>query len=83
MDSAGAIDALPLSGQDNISEITIEGRAPARGNEAALTASTRFISPGYMRTMGMTLLSGRMLDQRDALGKPDGVVINELAAQRF
>jgi len=83
VDSAGAIDALPLSGQDNISEITIEGKAPARSTEAALTASTRFISPGYMRTMGMTLLSGRMLDQRDALGKPDGVVINELASQRF
>jgi putative ABC transport system permease protein len=43
----------------------------------------RVVSGDYFRAIGMTLLRGRWLDERDVFGAPYVAVINETLAQRF
>ena len=44
--------------------------------------SMRHVSPGYFRTLGVKLLRGRLLDDRDGSTAPPVVVVNEAAANR-
>jgi predicted permease len=41
------------------------------------------VSPGYFETVGMTLLEGRALDERDREGGTPSIVINERLRERF
>jgi putative ABC transport system permease protein len=43
----------------------------------------RSISPGYLATVGIPLMRGRWLDDRDRLGQPKVTLINESAARRI
>lgn len=45
--------------------------------------SMRHVSPGYFRTLGVKLIRGRLLDDRDGSSAPPVVVINETAANRL
>jgi predicted permease len=44
--------------------------------------SMRHVSPAYFRTLGVRLIGGRLLDDRDQPTAPPVVVINEAAAKR-
>jgi putative ABC transport system permease protein len=41
------------------------------------------VVPGYFETLGIPLLRGRALDERDVAGAPKAVVINEVMAEKF
>jgi putative ABC transport system permease protein len=43
----------------------------------------RFVTPGYLETMGVPLLAGRGLSDGDAAGAPPVGVINRAAAERY
>ncbi len=43
----------------------------------------RFITPGYLRTLGVPLLSGRALEEGDDADAPFVAVINRAAAERY
>jgi predicted permease len=45
--------------------------------------SMRHVSPAYFRTLGVTLIRGRLLDDRDGATAPPVVVINAAAATRL
>jgi predicted permease len=45
--------------------------------------STRFVSPGYFATVGLPLLRGRLLSDRDGVDAPTVAVINTAAAKRY
>jgi putative ABC transport system permease protein len=45
--------------------------------------STRFVSPGYFTTVGLPLLRGRLLTDRDGADVPAVAVINTAAAKRY
>src|SRR5207244_9014688 len=82
--SAAAVSALPMYpvGIDFALPFTIEGEAPpANGEEPR--ADIRIASPGYFETMKMALLRGRVIDERDRLGAPGAMVINETMARRY
>ena len=80
--SAGAINFLPLTGFWGTSTFTIEGRPmPAPGEEPEV--DNRIVTENYFRTMGMRLLKGREFTERDSGNAPHVVVINETAARRF
>ena len=77
--SVGIVSPLPLTGRSN-GAFTIEGADLAQA-EVQLS-EVAFASPGYFRTMGIELLRGRVLDDRDAESAPRVVVISESLAKR-
>jgi predicted permease len=81
VESASAINHLPLAGDTWGAPLTIEGRPlPPPGQEDS--ATFRVSRPGYFRTMGARLLAGRDFTERDTPDAPGVVVINETLARR-
>ena len=80
--SAGAINFLPLTGFWGTSTFTIEGQPiPAPGDEPE--ADNRVVTENYFKTMGMRLLKGRTFTEQDGVKAPHVAVLNETAARRF
>jgi len=80
--SAGAVYPLPLSGAEEGMGFGIEGRADPSPGER-FTGGPRWVSPDYFNTMGIALLKGRELSERDGIDSPRVVVINETMAARY
>ena len=80
--SAGAVRMLPLIRTIGDWSITIEGRPLASPNENP-NADYQSATPGYFRTMGTTLLRGRLLTNADREDAPLVVVINDTMAERY
>lgn len=78
--SAGTALALPFSGSAVTLNYSIEGQ-PATVDDDA-TIEFQAVSPGYFRTMGIPLISGRVLSEYDDADAPPVVVINEVMARR-
>jgi putative ABC transport system permease protein len=66
-------------GPNNIS-IQLEGHPPREG-ELAPQVDPRAISPDYFRTIGTTLVKGRMFTDADDEKAPQVVIVNESAAR--
>lgn len=82
VESAGAVDDLPLSGNSSNWPIAIEGR-PAEALAEQPEVDTVMVSPGYFRTMRVPLLRGRAFKETDRLGTRPVIVISEAMAKRF
>jgi predicted permease len=92
VDSAAAVNQLPLIGEDWVSELE-DPDQPAHSVETAALANSRFATPDYFKTMGIPLKQGRFLDESDrvftdAERNPDAserrrlhAVVSERAAQ--
>ena len=79
--SAGLTDVLPLGQQNDREYFTIENRPLPPGRE--LVADFRRISPGYLNTMGIALLKGRLLSDRDVREAPPVILIDETLAHQY
>lgn len=80
--SVGAISRLPLTGNENMNYIAVDGVPPVpRGQEPL--AEDRVVSPGYFEAMGVTFVSGRDFDATDTLNKPSVAIVNETLARKF
>jgi len=80
--SAGAISSLPLSGNEWMEYLAVEGAPPApRGKEPL--AEDHAITPRYFETMGVSLISGRNFDATDVAGKPLVAIVNETLARQL
>ena len=80
--AAGATTNIPLSSFTAYDAVfAVEGVPPANPADVPIT-SHRLVSPGYLETLGVTLLEGRLLDRRDhADSQPVAVIGEELARQ--
>jgi len=81
LQSAGLSDVLPLGQQNDREYFTIEKRPLPAGQE--LVADFRRISPLYLRTMGIPLLRGRPLSDRDSHEAPPVILIDETLAHQY
>jgi len=79
--SAGLTDILPLGQQNDREYFTIENRPLPAGQE--LVADFRRVSPRYLNTMGIGLLTGRMLSDRDVRDAPPVILIDETLAHQY
>jgi predicted permease len=81
VESAGATQWLPLRAPAHNWGIGIEGKPEL----AETTTLFRMVTPGYLRTMGVELASGRaLLDTDRVSGVEEGVVvINEALARQY
>ena len=83
VDSAAVIDDLPMGDGGSHQPVSIEGQ-PVVPMADQPVVDVRLISPGYLRTMRVPLLSGRDLTDSDvAIGRTPAVIISESMAKRF
>src|SRR3989441_1079219 len=82
VESAGTIDALPISGDGSTQPVTIEGQPIVPMSEQPEVAVRR-ITPGYLRTMRIPLLRGREFNEGDTLDRPAVVLISKSMAEHF
>ena len=80
--SAASATNLPVGGWNQGRAFTIEGRAPKSPGEIQ-GAGYLSVSPGYFRTIGLTLRRGREFTSQDRHGAPDVMIISESMARRF
>ena len=81
--SAAVTNWIPLVLQGDSITFGVEGRpdpAPSQGKRPAVV--TRAVHPHYFRTMGIRLLQGRALDERDRADTPNVAVISETMARK-
>jgi len=79
--SAAISTYAPLSGRDTGALVRIRGYQPQSSEDATL--HTNQVSEGYFELLGISLIRGRLLTERDAEGAVKVVVINESAARHF
>jgi len=82
VESAGAIDSLPLDGGGSSEPIVIEGR-PAGAMSEQPEVGVRLVSPGYFSALRLHLLRGRTFNDSDAAGGQPVIVISASMARRF
>jgi putative ABC transport system permease protein len=80
--SVGAASFLPVSGAGSIIHFNIEDRPPKSPHEYVM-ANYRVVSPAYLKTLGIPLLNGRLMNESDREGTPPVVVINTTMARTF
>jgi putative ABC transport system permease protein len=73
----GAVDWVPLGGTNNFNDFRFE-ESPAQQS-----AGTVIVTPGYHDAMGIQLIQGRGIEERDVRAGPGVVVINSTMARRF
>jgi len=81
VDSAAAIDDLPLNGGSN-QPIMADGRPVVPMSEQP-EVSVRIVTPGYFRTMRIPVLEGRDLGAGDTADSGAVVVISKSMAKQF
>jgi predicted permease len=80
--AAGAVNALPLSGADFSGTTTIDSHAvPA--DAVTPEVDLRVVTPGYFKAMGIALISGRTVDERDTDHTPPVAVVDETLAKTY
>jgi putative ABC transport system permease protein len=72
---------LPFQSSGNTRFFAVEGRQQRPGDvpDALFRAGTG----DYLRTLGVTPIEGRLIDDRDGVDAPLAVVVNETLVQRF
>jgi putative ABC transport system permease protein len=76
--AAAATTQLPLSGDEDVWGVRFESGAATEDPDGYRYA----VSPGYFEAMGIRLVSGRLLNDRDVADAPPAAVINESFARR-
>jgi predicted permease len=80
--SAGAINHLPLAGDEWGWPFSVEGQPTPRPGERPV-ATYRVVLPGYFRTMGLRLLAGRDVTPADDRTAPGVVIVSDGLARRY
>jgi putative ABC transport system permease protein len=80
--AAAIASKLPFSGQSSLGAVAAEGAANT-ASSSDVPAYFNRVSAGYFQAMGIRLLRGRDISDRDGPSTPSVAVINEAMAQRL
>ena len=80
--SVGGVSFLPVSGTGSALHFNIQGRPP-RSPQEYLISNYRVVSAGYFKALGVKLLAGRWLEDRDREQAPDVALINSSFAKTY
>ncbi len=80
--SAGVTDVLPFTGNNRSGsysspDIVVPAGAPAPHGQQ------RVVDPGYFRTLGLTLIKGRLFTEADVMTTQRVVVVDRLLAEKY
>src|SRR5277367_1596057 len=81
--SVGSGDVATLTGDDEGSNITVEGGTQAQLPEELQDVDHIAVSANYFSTLGIPLLSGREFTESDGATAPKVAVVSEAMAKRF
>ena len=70
-----------LAGSSSGTGVTVEGFTT--NPDTDINARYNEVGPGFFKTMGATLLSGREFRETDVLGRPKVAIVNEAFARKF
>jgi putative ABC transport system permease protein len=79
--AASAIDMLPVAATGHNGPVRRLDQTGER--DGVPVTEVRSVMDGYMRTMGLQVIAGRAIDERDRAGTPPVIVLNETVAQRL
>ena len=82
VEGAAAVSNLPLSGSRWGRSLTVEGRSVLSVGEAPMINHC-VVTPGYFRSMGIPILTGRDVADEDAKDSPKVTVIDERLAREY
>lgn len=80
--SVGGVSFLPVTGTGSAIHFNIQGRPPRSPQEYTISGY-RVVSAGYFKTLGVRLLAGRWLEERDREQAPDVVLVNSSFAKTY
>jgi len=80
--SVGGVSFLPVTGTGSAFHFNIQGRPPKSPQEYTIS-NYRVVSAGYFRALGVRLLAGRWLEDRDREQAPDVVLVNSSFAKTY
>ena len=78
---AGMMTALPATNDSGTQSFAVEGWTPDQRDLA--TATIVSVTPGYFRALGISLLSGRLLEDTDSDRVQRAVVVNQTLARTY
>ena len=81
VESAAVAHVMPLDFGGSRTTIGIAGYAPSTDEDMEINFVR--VSPGYFRTLGLSMRDGRPFDARDRDGQPERIIVNETMARRF
>ena len=81
IESAGGISWLPLRNGSSVSNIWLDSQPHTE--QTKIRVDNRIVTPGYFRTMGVPLISGRFFEPRDRPDSPNAVIVNDTFAREF
>jgi putative ABC transport system permease protein len=82
VESAAAVNYLPLGGNNSSNSFFVEGiPEPPPGQE--FIGRYRVCTPNYFRTMGIQVLKGRAFTDQDKAGAPPVIIVNETLAKAY
>jgi predicted permease len=81
VESVALASSIPLYGASRLS-YELEGASPA-DEQSRPTLSAVTVGPGYFRTVGAAMLSGRDFNETDGFSAPLVAIVNQRFARRF
>jgi putative ABC transport system permease protein len=78
-----AYAGILLGLQDTVGVFIPPGRTVEEMQTEQEKPRLKSLSPGYLETMGVPLLSGRYLDERDGAAGPVSIIVNRTVAKRY
>lgn len=79
--SASLATDSPVSGGSDQTRIVVEGYTPREGER--VIANFTYVSSDYFKSLEIPLVGGRDFDDRDRLGAPQVLVVNEKLAMQY
>ncbi|HKV39514.1 MAG TPA: ABC transporter permease [Blastocatellia bacterium] len=81
VESGGFVSILPLGKNFDGRGLAIEDHPKPRGQE--ISADLYVVTPGYLKSVGIRLLRGRLLERRDSQSAAPAALINETMAREL
>jgi predicted permease len=81
VERASLSEHLLMSPFSSTGSLRIHDYTPERGEQVEVRFN--FVSPDYFETVGMALVAGRGIEERDSMNAPLIVVVNEAMARRY
>ncbi len=83
VEAVGLVSSLPLTRGESLIAFRTQGQAAPTSRDEMTAARPQLVSPGYLDAMGLRLVAGRFVTDRDTESSPRVVVVNEAFASAY